>query len=95
MAAKNGIKSIYARACTHTHMRVHAHTHTHTVGQLQKAVENAATFIAIEPSDLTMANNIRFYKSDLKVPNDFFVPRAVSPELSCKLGCKVQCIARG
>ncbi|XP_064394427.1 endoplasmic reticulum protein SC65-like [Halichondria panicea] len=43
--------------------------------QLNKAVVNAATFIALEPSDVTMADNIRYYKSELKIDNELFVPR--------------------
>ena len=54
--------------------------------QLKKAVENAATFIAIEPSDVTMADNIRYYKSELKIPNEFFNPRDVSLNIYTNIG---------
>ena len=48
------------------------------VGQLKKAAEAAATFIAMEPSDEVMANNIRYYTSTFKVEAEAFVPRQVS-----------------
>ena len=51
----------------------------HPVGQLKQAAEAAATFIAMEPSDEVMANNIRYYTSTFKVEADAFVPRQVSP----------------
>ncbi len=68
---------------TYTHTPMHAHN-TFIVGQLKKAVENAATFIALEPSDVTMANNIRYYKSHYKLSNELFVPRDVSLSHVCE-----------
>ncbi len=47
------------------------------VDMMTKAAESAATFIAMEPSDEVMANNIRYYTTQSKVPPETFVPRQV------------------
>ena len=48
------------------------------VGLLNKAAECAATYLAFEPSDEVMTQNIQFYTSDHKISADKFVPRQVS-----------------
>ena len=49
-----------------------------TVGNLRKAANAVATFLAREPSDDLMATNIRYYVSELKLLPEEFVPRQVS-----------------
>ena len=47
------------------------------MGQLKKAAEAAATFMAMEPSDEVMAKNIHYYTTNFKLEADAFVPRQV------------------
>ena len=47
------------------------------MGQLKKAAEAAATFMALEPSDEVMAKNIHYYTTNFKLEADAFVPRQV------------------
>ena len=49
-----------------------------TVGDLRKAAGAVATFLAREPSDNLMANNVRYYVSELKLLPEQFVPRQVN-----------------
>ena len=44
---------------------------------LDKAAEAAATFRVLEPSDTTMASNVKYYRGILKVPFDSFNARQV------------------
>ena len=48
------------------------------MGDLRKAASAVATFLAREPSDDTMANNVHYYVSELKLSQEEFVPRQVS-----------------
>ena len=48
------------------------------VGRLNDAAECAASYQQLEPSDSAMSKNILYYKSQLKVPDEEFVPRQVS-----------------
>ena len=70
----------HTRTHTHTptHTRTHTHTHTHTVSKMQKAAEAASTYLAMEPSDEVMANNIRFYTAKFRMEAEAFTPRQVS-----------------
>ena len=45
---------------------------------LHKSAEAASTFRVLEPSDVVMANNIKYYRSNLNVPFDSFEARNVS-----------------
>ena len=51
---------------------------THAVGNVNKAVESATTFLAMEPSSDAMTDNIRYYTSTYKLSVEDFVPREVS-----------------
>ena len=48
-----------------------------SVGQLLKAAETAATYLAMRPSDEIMLNNVRYYTSTYKLQSSDFVPREV------------------
>ena len=45
---------------------------------MHKAAHAVATFLAREPSDDTMAINVHYYVSELKLLPEEFVPRQVS-----------------
>lgn len=47
------------------------------MGNLYKAAEAAATYLAMDPSNDVMAQNIRFFSSNLKLSSDEFIPRKV------------------
>ena len=48
------------------------------MGNLRKAAGAVATYLGREPSDNLMANNVRYYVSELKLLPEEFVPRQVS-----------------
>ena len=43
------------------------------VGKLNDAAKAATTFLAIEPSSETMADNIHYYSSTYEVPQEYFI----------------------
>jgi len=49
----------------------------YSVGRMNDAAECAASYQVMEPSDSAMSKNVLFYKSQMKVPEDKFVPRQV------------------
>lgn len=48
------------------------------VGDVNKAMESAMTFLAMEPSSDAMTENIRYFTSTYKLSVEDFVPREVS-----------------
>ncbi len=48
------------------------------VGNFLKAVESAATYLAIDPSSETMANNLHYYMTTFKLESKEVIPREVS-----------------
>lgn len=48
------------------------------MGILHKSAEAASTFRVLEPSDVVMTNNIKYYRSNLNVPYESFKARDVS-----------------
>lgn len=47
------------------------------VGNVFKAVESAATFMALEPSSESMSQNIQFYLRTFKLTPEDMIPRKV------------------
>ena len=47
------------------------------VGLMKKATMSAATFLTLEPSEPVMADNIKYYHSNLDIPEEAFTPRKV------------------
>lgn len=55
------------------------------LGQLLKAAETAATYLAMRPSDEVMLNNVRYYTSTYKLQSNDFVPREEYVAITDKL----------
>lgn len=48
------------------------------VGNVNKAVESATTYLAMEPSSDAMTENVHYFTSTYKLSAEDFVPREVS-----------------
>ncbi len=45
---------------------------------LHKAAEAASTFRVLEPSDVVMTSNVKYYRANMNIPFESFKARAVS-----------------
>ncbi len=46
--------------------------------EVNKSAEAASTFRVLEPSDVVMANNVKFYRGNMNAPFESFKARDVS-----------------
>ena len=49
------------------------------MGRRVDAAVAASTFMVLEPSDVTMQDNLKLYRTSLQVPPDLIAPRQVRP----------------